>query len=156
MKCPFCGHETSQVVETRLSDDNTSIRRRRRCGGCERRFTTYERAELAMPMVVKSDGRRVEFDARKLRESITVALRKRPVKTQDVDDALARIAIDLRASGAREVESRRIGEAVMRELRQLDQVAFIRYGSVYRSVGDLDAFKRLIEQAAGKDGNGRG
>ncbi|PAT41149.1 transcriptional regulator NrdR [Vandammella animalimorsus] len=147
MKCPFCGHEESQVVETRLSDDNTSIRRRRQCGACEKRFTTYERAEVSMPTVVKSDGRRVDYQRQKLRDSINLALRKRPVKTQDVDDAVARIELHLIGLGGREVESRRIGEAVMHELQRLDKVAFIRYGSVYRSVGDLDAFKHLIEQA---------
>ena len=147
MKCPFCGHEESQVVETRLSDDNTSIRRRRQCGACEKRFTTYERAEVSMPAVVKSDGRRVDYQRQKLRDSINLALRKRPVKTQDVDDAVARIELYLIGLGGREVESRRIGEAVMHELQRLDKVAFIRYGSVYRSVGDLDAFKHLIEQA---------
>ncbi|PAT33266.1 transcriptional regulator NrdR [Vandammella animalimorsus] len=147
MKCPFCGHEESQVVETRLSDDNTSIRRRRQCGACEKRFTTYERAEVSMPTVVKSDGRRVDYQRQKLRDSINLALRKRPVKTQDVDDAVARIELYLIGLGGREVESRRIGEAVMHELQRLDKVAFIRYGSVYRSVGDLDAFKHLIEQA---------
>ncbi|THU02037.1 transcriptional repressor NrdR [Lampropedia puyangensis] len=147
MKCPFCGHDDSQVVETRLSEDNTSIRRRRQCVACEKRFTTYERAEVTMPAVVKSDGRRVEYQKHKLRESINLSLRKRPVKTQDVDDAVARIEVYLLGLGGREVDSRLIGEAVLKELRGLDKVAFIRYGSVYRSVGDLDAFKNLIDQA---------
>ncbi|MDH5855690.1 transcriptional repressor NrdR [Lampropedia aestuarii] len=147
MKCPFCGHEDSQVVETRLSEDNTSIRRRRQCVACEKRFTTYERAEVSMPTVVKSDGRRVEYQKHKLRESINLSLRKLPVKTQDVDDAVARIEVYLLSLGGREVDSRVIGEAVLKELRALDKVAFIRYGSVYRNVGDLDAFKHLIDQA---------
>lgn len=134
-------------METRLSEDNTSIRRRRQCVACEKRFTTYERAEVNMPTVVKSDGRRVEYQKHKLRESIDLALRKLPVKTQDVDDAVARIEVYLLSLGGREVDSRVIGEAVLKELRALDKVAFIRYGSVYRSVGDLDAFKHLIDQA---------
>lgn len=147
MKCPFCGHDDSQVVETRLSEDNTSIRRRRQCVACEKRFTTYERAEVTMPAVVKSDGRRVEYQKHKLRESIDLSLRKLPVKTQDVDDAIARIEVYLLSLGGREVDSRVIGEAVLKELRKLDKVAFIRYGSVYRSVADLEAFKNLIDQA---------
>ena len=134
-------------METRLSEDNTSIRRRRQCVACEKRFTTYERAEVSMPTVVKSDGRRVEYQKHKLRESIDLSLRKLPVKTQDVDDAVARIEVYLLSLGGREVDSRVIGEAVLKELRALDKVAFIRYGSVYRSVGDLDAFKHLIDQA---------
>lgn len=152
MKCPFCASEATQVVETRLADDNTSIRRRRQCSACDRRFTTYERAEVMMPAVVKSDGRRVEYQKQKLRESINLALRKRPVKTQDVDDAIARIELHLLGLGKREIETRVIGEAVMRELQELDKVAYIRYGSVYRSVGDLDAFKNLIEQAGSATG----
>lgn len=147
MKCPFCGNDDSQVVETRLSEDNTSIRRRRQCVACEKRFTTYERAEVSMPAVVKSDGRRVEYQKHKLRESIDLSLRKLPVKTQDVDDAIARIEVYLLSLGGREVDSRLIGEAVLKELRELDKVAFIRYGSVYRSVADLEAFKNLIDQA---------
>lgn len=134
-------------METRLSEDNTSIRRRRQCVACEKRFTTYERAEVSMPTVVKSDGRRVEYQKHKLRESINLSLRKLPVKTQDVDDAVARIEVYLLSLGGREVDSRVIGEAVLKELRALDKVAFIRYGSVYRNVGDLDAFKHLIDQA---------
>lgn len=140
-------------METRLSEDNTSIRRRRQCVACEKRFTTYERAEVSMPTVVKSDGRRVEYQKHKLRESIDLSLRKLPVKTQDVDDAVARIEVYLLSLGGREVDSRVIGEAVLKELRALDKVAFIRYGSVYRSVGDLDAFKHLIDQAGNQPEN---
>lgn len=140
-------------METRLSEDNTSIRRRRQCVACEKRFTTYERAEVSMPTVVKSDGRRVEYQKHKLRESIDLSLRKLPVKTQDVDDAVARIEVYLLSLGGREVGSRVIGEAVLKELRALDKVAFIRYGSVYRSVGDLDAFKHLIDQAGNQPEN---
>ncbi|RMX08790.1 transcriptional repressor NrdR [Corticibacter populi] len=147
MKCPFCGHDESQVVETRLSEDNTSIRRRRQCSACDKRFTTFERAEVTMPAVVKRDGRRVDYQRHKLRESVNLALRKRPVKTQDVDDAIARIEVRLLSQGSREVPSHQIGEFVMRELQNLDKVAFIRYASVYRSVDDIEAFKLLIDQA---------
>ncbi|OBS30059.1 Transcriptional repressor NrdR [Tepidimonas fonticaldi] len=149
MKCPFCGHADTQVVETRESDDGVFVRRRRRCGVCDRRFTTYERAEVTFPQVVKKDGRRVDYDAAKLRASLALALRKRPVSTERLDAAIARIEERLLAEGAREVPSQRLGEWVMQELRELDQVAYVRFASVYRSFEDVDAFRSLIDEVRG-------
>ena len=144
MRCPYCGHDDTQVVETRESDDGGAIRRRRRCQKCDKRFTTYERAEIALPSVVKKDGSRVEFDAAKLRASMMLALRKRPVSMEQVDAALERIQERLLTSGAREVASARLGELLMRELKRIDKVAYVRFASVYRSFEDVDEFRRLI------------
>ena len=144
MRCPFCSHEETQVVETRDSDEGDVVRRRRRCHSCDKRFTTYERAEIAMPAVVKKDGTREDFDAAKLRASMLLALRKRPVSMEQVDSALDRIQERLLASAAREVPSSRLGELVMRELKRIDKVAYVRFASVYRSFEDVDEFRRLI------------
>ena len=144
MRCPFCNHGETQVVETRDSDEGGVIRRRRRCLKCDKRFTTYERPEITLPAVVKKDGSRVEFDADKVKASMTLALRKRPVSTEQVDAAIERIQDKLLASGAREVPSSRIGELVMRELKRLDKVAYVRFASVYRSFEDVDEFSKLI------------
>lgn len=146
MRCPFCAHDDTLVVETRTSDEGDVMRRRRRCAKCDKRFTTYERAEIAMPAIVKRSGARVEFDPAKLRASMTLALRKRQVSIEQVDAALERIEEKLRASGAREVPSTRIGELVMRELKKLDKVAYVRFASVYRSFEDVDEFSRLIRE----------
>src|SRR5512135_3464718 len=144
MRCPYCSHEETQVVETRESDEGDVVRRRRRCLKCDKRFTTYERAEIALPAVVKKDGSRVEFDPVKLRASMLLALRKRPVSVEQVDTAVDRIQEKLRASGAREVPSARLGDLVMRELKRLDKVAYVRFASVYRSFEDVDEFRQLI------------
>ena len=144
MHCPFCGHDETQVVETRESDEGDVIRRRRRCLHCEKRFTTYERVDMVMPAVVKKDGARVEFDPDKLRASMMLALRKRPVSMEQVDAALERIRDKLLSSGAREVPSTRLGELVMRELKRIDKVAYVRFASVYRSFEDVDEFRQLI------------
>ena len=144
MRCPFCGHEETQVVETRESDEGDVIRRRRRCLKCDKRVTTYERPEIALPAVVKKDGARVEIDAAKLRGSMMLALRKRPVSVEQVDAALERIQEKLLATGLREVPSARLGELVMRELKRIDKVAYVRFASVYRSFEDVDAFRQLI------------
>ena len=144
MRCPFCAHEDTQVVETRESDEGDVVRRRRRCLHCEKRFTTYERTEIAMPMVVKKDGTRVEFDPSKLRASMTLALRKRPVSVEQIDAAMERIKEKLLASGAKELPSARLGELVMRELKRIDKVAYVRFASVYREFEDVDAFRQLI------------
>ncbi len=144
MRCPFCAHEETQVVETRESEEGDAIRRRRRCLHCEKRFTTYERSEIAMPAVVKKDGARVEFDASKLRASMMLALRKRPVSVEQIDAALERMQDKLLASGARELPSTRLGELVMRELKRIDKVAYVRFASVYREFEDVDAFRQLI------------
>ncbi|GMV46748.1 MAG: transcriptional repressor NrdR [Pseudomonadota bacterium] len=144
MRCPYCGHDETQVVETRESDEGDVVRRRRRCTHCEKRFTTYERGEIALPAVVKKDGSRVEFDPAKLRASMMLALRKRPVSTEQVDAALERIQDKLLAGAAREVASARLGELVMRELKRIDKVAYVRFASVYREFEDVDAFRQLI------------
>ena len=137
MRCPFCAHDETQVVETRESDEGDVIRRRRRCLQCEKRFTTYERSEIALPTVVKKDGARVEFDRAKLRASMMLALRKRPVSIEQVDAALDRIQDKLLASA-------RLGELLMRELKRIDKVAYVRFASVYREFEDVDAFRQLI------------
>ena len=144
MRCPFCSHEDTQVVETRESDEGDVVRRRRRCLSCDKRFTTYERTEIAMPMVVKKDGSRVEFDPAKLRASMALALRKRTVSVEQIEAAMERIQEKLLASGARELPSARLGELVMRELKRIDKVAYVRFASVYREFEDVDAFRQLI------------
>ena len=146
MKCPFCGHLETQVVDTRISEDADFIRRRRQCGACEKRFTTYERPDVNFPAIVKKDGRRIEFDRSKLRDSINVALRKRPVSTEQVDGAIERIEEKLLNLGLREVQSHRMGEMVMRELKKLDKIAYVRFASVYRNFEDIDEFKTLVDQ----------
>ena len=146
MKCPFCGHLETQVVETRMSEDGDSIRRRRQCGACEKRYTTYERPDVNYPNIVKKDGRRIDYKREKILESMSLALRKRPVSTEQVDNAIERIEEKLLAVGQREVPSARIGELVMRELKKLDKVAYIRFASVYRSFEDIDDFKSLVDE----------
>ena len=140
MRCPFCSHEDTQVVETRESDEGDVIRRRRRCLKCDKRFTTYERPEIALPTVVKKDGGRAEFDRAKMRASMLLALRKRPVSVEQVDAAMERIEDKLLTSGAREVASTRLGELVMRELKRIDKVAYVRFASVYRDFRDIGEF----------------
>jgi transcriptional repressor NrdR len=144
MRCPYCSNDETQVVETRDSDEGEVVRRRRRCPHCERRFTTYERPEIAMPTVVKRDGGRVEFDSAKLRASMLLALRKRPVSVEQIDAALERIQEKLLAGTLREVPTTRLGELVMRELKRIDKVAYVRFASVYRSFEDVDEFRQLI------------
>ena len=146
MKCPFCGHLETQVVETRISEDADFIRRRRQCGACEKRFTTYERADVNFPAIVKKDGRRTEYKRGKIQDSMTLALRKRPVSTEQVDSAVERIEEKLLNLGVREVPSARLGELVMRELKKLDKVAYVRFASVYRSFEDIDEFKTLVDE----------
>ncbi len=144
MRCPYCNHPETQVAETRESDEGDAVRRRRRCLKCDKRFTTYERAEIALPAVVKKDGSRAEFDPAKLRASMLLALRKRPVSVEQVDAAMDRIQDKLMASAARELPSARLGELVMRELKRIDKVAYVRFASVYRSFEDVDEFRQLI------------
>jgi transcriptional repressor NrdR len=146
MKCPFCKSPDTQVIDSRMSDDGESIRRRRRCTSCHKRFTTYETIELRMPQVVKQDGSRTEFDLQKLRTGFMRALHKRPVATQLVDEAIATITQDVLSLGEREIPSRRLGEMVMRELKRLDQVAYIRFASVYRSFQGVDDFQDAIAE----------
>ena len=146
MKWPFCAHDETQVVETRISEDGGFIRRRRQCGACEKRFTTYERPDVNYPTVVKKDGRRIEFERGKLVASMHLALRKRPVSAEQVDNAIERIEEKLLNLGLREIASNRIGELVMRELKKLDKVAYVRFASVYRSFEDIDEFKTLVDE----------
>ncbi|WP_298928887.1 transcriptional regulator NrdR [uncultured Ramlibacter sp.] len=146
MKCPFCGNVDTQVVETRVAEDGDFIRRRRQCGSCEKRFTTYERPDVTFPSVVKKDGRRIDYEHAKLAASMNLALRKRPVSTEQVDGAMERIEEKLLNLGVREIPSTRIGELVMRELKKLDKVAYVRFASVYRSFEDIDEFKTLVDE----------
>src|SRR3546814_504531 len=146
MKCPFCASLDPQCIDARVSEEGDTIRRRRRCTACDRRFTTYERVELLMPALVKRNGTRAEFDVNKLRASLNLALRKRPVGTEDVDAAVARIEEALLTSGLREVKSDYIGELVMGELKKLDQVAYVRFASVYKSFEDIHEFVKAIDE----------
>ena len=146
MKCPFCGNADTQVVETRMAEDGDFIRRRRQCGACEKRFTTYERPDVTFPAIVKKDGRRIEYERAKLLGSMNLALRKRPVSTEQIDAAVERIEEKLLNLGVRELPSSRIGELVMRELKKLDKVAYVRFASVYRSFEDVDEFKTVVDE----------
>ena len=146
MKCPFCGHLETQVAETRISEDADFIRRRRQCGACEKRFTTYERPDVNFPAIVKKDGRRIEYKRSKILGSMNLALRKRPVSTEQIDSAVERIEEKLLTLGLREVLSTRLGELVMRELKKLDKVAYIRFASVYRNFEDIDEFRALVDE----------
>ncbi|WP_374668670.1 transcriptional regulator NrdR [Ramlibacter sp.] len=146
MKCPFCGHADTQVVETRMAEDGDFIRRRRQCAHCEKRFTTYERPDVAFPSIVKKDGRRIDYERAKLLGSMNLALRKRPVSTEQIDAAVERIEEKLLALGVREIPSSRIGELVMRELKKLDKVAYVRFASVYRSFEDVDEFRAVVDE----------
>lgn len=144
MKCPFCGADDTQVIDSRVNDVGDSIRRRRRCASCEKRFTTYETADLQMAQVVKQNGTREEFSRDKLRLSFTRALHKRPVPTEYVDQAIEDIVQKILGKGEREIPSRELGEAVMHELRHLDKVAYIRFASIYRSFEDVQDFSDAI------------
>ena len=144
MKCPFCGADDTQVIDSRVNDEGETIRRRRRCASCEKRFTTYETAELHMPQVVKQNGTREEFSRDKLRLSFTRPLHKRPVSMELVDRAVDNIMQKILGRGEREIQSRELGEAVMQELRRLDKVAYIRFASIYRSFQDVDDFHDVI------------
>ena len=146
MKCPFCASADTQVIDSRVSEAGDSIRRRRRCQACQKRFTTYETVELRLPQVVKSDGSRADFDERKIRNGFQRALHKRPVPTEYVDAAIQRIVGHVLALGEREVPSRRVGELVMDELRKLDKVGYIRFASVYRSFQDVEDFRDAIKE----------
>ena len=146
MHCPFCQHEETKVIDSRLAGEGTQIRRRRECLKCEERFTTFETAELLMPQLIKSDNRREPFDELKLRNGIVKALEKRPVSQEDIERAIAHISHKLRSTGEREIPSRQVGELVMEELRHLDEVAYVRFASVYRSFQDVEAFHNEIEK----------
>jgi transcriptional repressor NrdR len=146
MHCAFCGHSETKVIDSRLAGEGRQIRRRRECLSCSERFTTFETAELLLPMVVKGDRSREPFDENKLRGGMQKALEKRPVSRESVDVAVARICHKLRSIGEREVTSRSVGDLVMEELRHLDEVAYVRFASVYRSFQDIEAFRTEIDQ----------
>ncbi len=146
MRCPFCEAPDTKVIDSRLANEGDSVRRRRECLTCGERFTTFETAELVMPRIVKNDGSRVPFDEEKLRSGMQRALEKRPVSTEAIERAISRIMHKLRATGDREVKSRLVGELVMQELRELDEVAYVRFASVYRSFQDVNAFREEIER----------
>ena len=150
MHCPFCNHTDTQVMETRVLDGGDRIRRRRRCTACDRRFTTYERVELSMPDVIKSDGRRVPYERSKLEYSMRLALRKRPVSDEALENALDQVETRLFKLGVREIPSQSIGEQVMGVLRELDTVAYIRFASVYRQFEDIEAFADAIPEIGGR------
>lgn len=146
MKCPFCNGPDTQVIDSRESEEGESIRRRRRCVACEKRFTTYETVELRMPQMIKSNGTREEFNEDKLRTGFMRALHRRPVPTNLVEDAISRIVQKVLSLGEREVQSRRVGEMVMKELYKLDKVAYIRFASVYKDFQDVDDFRDVIKE----------
>jgi transcriptional repressor NrdR len=152
MKCPFCNAPDTQVVDSRVGEEGASVRRRRRCATCNKRFTTYETIELRLPQVVKQDGRRTEFSRDKLMTGFRRALHKRKVPTEKVDEAVERIIQNLLALGVREVPARRIGDMVMEELYKLDQVAYIRFASVYRAFQGIDDFRDVIQEVQKPDG----
>lgn len=146
MRCPFCGAQDTRVIDSRLSQEGDQVRRRRECTECKERFTTYEAAELNLPRVVKSNGSREPFREEKLRAGMLRALEKRPVGSDALEAAINRIKKKLLACGEREIPSRLIGESVMQELRELDQVAYIRFASVYRSFQDVNEFREVIDR----------
>ncbi|MBB72080.1 MAG: transcriptional regulator NrdR [Legionellales bacterium] len=150
MFCPFCAHEETKVVDSRLVSEGDQIRRRRECLQCQERFTTYEKAELVLPRIIKSDGRRTEFDEEKIRSGMTKALEKRPVSTEAIEAAIQQIVHRLRASGEREISSNLLGDWVMEELLKMDEVAYVRFASVYRGFQDLEEFRSIIQSIKSK------
>lgn len=146
MHCPFCGAHETKVSDSRLVAEGDQVRRRRQCLTCHERFTTYETAELVMPRIIKSNGTRESFDPAKLRAGMTRALEKRPVSVESIETAIEQIRQRLRARGEREINAREIGDEVMSQLRQLDQVAYIRFASVYRRFQDIDEFRAEVDR----------
>jgi transcriptional repressor NrdR len=146
MHCPFCQHTDTRVIDSRVSEDGATIRRRRECEACGERFSTLENIEIKLPAVIKGDGRRDTFDARKLRAGFDRALQKRPVSEEQIEAAVRAVIHAIRMSGEREIASRRIGEFVMNELRKLDHVGYVRFASVYRSFEDVADFREEIEK----------
>ena len=144
MRCPFCGTEDTQVVDSRVNDEGNSIRRRRRCAECDKRFTTYESVELTLPQVVKQNGKREDFSRNKLHQSFSRALHKRPVPVEYIEQAIERIIQKVLAYGEKEITARELGENVMHELKKMDKVAYIRFASVYRSFSDVEDFHDVI------------
>lgn len=145
MHCPFCGADDTKVIDSRLVAEGDAVRRRRQCQVCEERFTTFETAELVMPRIVKRDGTREPFDEEKLRRGLTRALEKRPVPIEEIESAINRIMHNLRSTGERELPSLTVGEEVMKELRRIDGVAYVRFASVYRDFQDVSEFEKEIK-----------
>jgi transcriptional repressor NrdR len=150
MHCPFCGADDTKVIDSRLVAGGDQVRRRRQCLTCEERYTTFETAQLVMPRIVKSDGTREPFNEDKLRAGLQRALEKRPVSTEDVESGINRIMHQLRSAGERELPSRTVGEEVMRELRDMDDVAYVRFASVYRDFQDVSEFQDEIRKLTAK------
>jgi transcriptional repressor NrdR len=148
MRCPYCRTDDTRVVDSREQSGGDTIRRRRECISCHQRFTTYERVEAVSLLVIKKDGRREEFNQDKLRLKLRVALTKRPVSEEQIDQVISRVEAELLAMNLREVPSEAVGEAVLRQLRDLDQVAYIRFASVYRQFADIEELRRAIETLA--------
>ncbi|GHD74122.1 transcriptional repressor NrdR [Luteimonas padinae] len=146
MHCPFCQHVDTRVIDSRVSDDGATIRRRRECEACGERFSTLETIELKLPAIIKSDGRRDQFDVRKLRQSFERALHKRLVSEEQMEAAVRAVIHQLRMTTERELASRRVGEFVMAELRKLDHVAYVRFASVYRSFQDVADFREELDR----------
>ncbi len=146
MKCPFCNYDDTQVIDTRLSEDKMMVKRRRKCTSCDRRFNTFEKIELQLPTVVKTDGSRREYDESRIRISFMKALHKRPVATSLVDEAIERVRQQVLMHTEREIMSRVIGDMVMEQLAKLDKVAYIRFASIYRSFQDVTDFTNIIQQ----------
>ena len=144
MRCPFCGTDDTQVVDSRVNDEGNSIRRRRRCSKCDKRFTTYDSVELTLPQVVKQNGKREDFSRNKLHQSLSRALHKRPVPVEYIEQAIERIIQKVLAYGEKEITARELGENVMHELKKMDKVAYIRFASVYRSFSDVEDFHDVI------------
>ena len=150
MHCPFCGADDTKVIDSRLVAGGDQVRRRRQCQTCDERYTTFETAELVMPRIVKSDGTREPFNEEKLRAGLQRALEKRPVSTEDVEAGVNRIMHQLRSAGERELPSRTVGEEVMKELRDMDDVAYVRFASVYRDFQDVSEFQDEIRKLTAK------
>ena len=146
MRCPFCNADDTKVIDSRLANEGDAVRRRRECQQCGERYTTFETAELVFPRIIKGNGTREPFNEEKLRGGISRALEKRPVAVEDIESAINRIKTRLRASGEREIRSRELGDWVMSELRELDEVAYVRFASVYQSFQDVNAFREEIER----------
>ena len=151
MRCPYCGHDDTQVKDSRPSDDNMAIRRRRHCPNCGGRFTTFERIQLRELTVVKRSGRRVPFDRDKLARSVEIALRKRNVEPERIEQTVSKIVQELESLGESEVTSETIGESVMAHLRELDDVAYVRFASVYRNFRELKDFETALAELAGDE-----
>lgn len=152
MKCPFCAHLEDKVIDSRLSQDGNATRRRRECLSCTKRFTTYERVEETLPLVVKKDGTREAFDRSKILDGLKKACEKRPVSMEDMEKAIDRLEARFMESGEREVQSSVVGGAVMEELRGLDEVAYVRFASVYREFRDVNEFMKELRELLGKKG----